>query len=175
MTSPVPEATLLRISKADKAFLLNLSEGVHIESSTSHTINELKHRTCADRLVLAEVMIEAGNKLLRSRPAMYRSAIGRYYYAMYHATRATVYFDHGGDDHEKHSDLPAHLPHGFPAHAIWRNELKNAREQRNQADYDPYPANGRSFRTNALDLSVKAPTLVNECRSYLKGKGCLYV
>ncbi len=43
---------------------------------------------------------------MRGRPPMRRVAVGRYYYAMYHAMRAVVYFRTPGDDHEQHSDLP---------------------------------------------------------------------
>jgi hypothetical protein len=91
---------------------------------------------------------------------------------MYHAFRATVFFVHGGDDHEEHSKLPSGIPPDFPGRANWENDLKNARLDRNRADYDPYPKNDLMFKPTATQLIKKAEDLLPIVRSYLKTKGC---
>ena len=52
------------------------------------------------------------------------------------------------------------------------NDLKNARFERNRADYDPYPKNDLMFRPIAIELIQKAEDLLPVVRSYLKKKGC---
>jgi uncharacterized protein (UPF0332 family) len=169
------EQALLRVSKFDKHTIVLLGEGVHLVTSTARTLDDLQHQVCADRLALATELLAAGNKLLRSRPPQYRSAISRYYYCMYHSARAVVYFSHGGDDFEKHSDLPGRVPADFKDSDLWRNALKDARSHRNDADYDPYPANPQSWRAIAVHLSSNAADLLSEAQEYLKRKGCGHV
>ncbi|WP_080043315.1 HEPN domain-containing protein [[Actinomadura] parvosata] len=173
--SSTPEDALLRISKADKKTLGLFIEGVGLISRTARPIDELKQQACADRLKLATRFLDSGNKLLKMRPAEYRSAISRFYYAMYHAARAVVYFSHGGDDHESHSKLPTMLPNDFIDAALWGNALKDARNHRNAADYDPYPLNSKSLRLVALDLAAEAPRFLTQSRQYLHSKGCGYL
>ena len=169
------EQALLRVSKFDKSTIVLLGEGVHLTTSTSRTIRDLQDQVCADRLALATELLATGDKLLRSRPPQYRSAISRYYYCMYHSARAVVYFSHGGDDFEKHSDLPGRVPTDFKDSTLWRNALKDARSYRNDADYDPYPASPQTWRAIALHLSANASGLLSEAKAYLKRKGCGYV
>jgi uncharacterized protein (UPF0332 family) len=169
------ERALLRISKLDKKTIVLLAEGVHLESSTSRTISDLHHQACSDRLVLAHDLLSTGNKLMRTRPPQYRSAISRYYYCMYHSVRAVVYFVHGGDDYQPHSELPTQLPADFADSALWRNALKDARSHRNDADYDPYPSNPGSWRSVAIDTATNAQRLLAESEQYLKSKGCAYI
>ncbi|WP_436525601.1 hypothetical protein [Actinoplanes sp. HUAS TT8] len=171
------DAELLRISKATKSELDFYGEGVHIVTATSRTLQELQHQASADRLALASSFLVAGQRFMRLRGAgpEYRSAISRFYYAMYHAARAVVYHVFGGDDHESHSKLPTKLPRDFVNAAVWTNDLKDARSRRNAADYDPYPMDNASWQSIANSLSVKAAQFLVVARQYLKRKGCAYV
>ncbi|MET7820504.1 HEPN domain-containing protein [Micromonospora zamorensis] len=169
------DAELLRVSKATKSILQFYGEGVHIETHTSRSLSDLQQQVCADRLILAESFLHAGTRFLRMRSPEYRSAISRYYYAMYHTARAVVYHHHGGDDHESHSTLPTKLPRDFTNSALWTNYLKDARNRRNEADYDPYPMGGAPWRPIAANLSTKASDLLALAQSYLQQKGCAYI
>lgn len=91
---------------------------------------------------------------------------------MYHAVRALVFYTTGGDDHEAHSELPGHLPKDFSNRDVWENELKNARLERNKADYDPYPKGDHAFHKAAEDVVKKAATLLPLAKRYLAKKGC---
>jgi uncharacterized protein (UPF0332 family) len=101
-----------------------------------------------------------------------RLTISRAYYAMYHSLRAVAYIYHGGDDHQQHSDLPQRLPSDFPDVAIWGNQLKSAREYRNQADYDPYPKSIAYWRDIAQLVDSDSKVLLPLTRNYLRSKGC---
>ncbi|MER6529480.1 HEPN domain-containing protein [Streptomyces sp. NPDC001508] len=169
------EAVLARITQADKKTLGLFVEGVSLETRTSRVISDLQHQACADRIDLSASFLVSADKLLRTRPGQYRSAISRYYYSMYHSARAVVYFAHGGDDHEKHSVLPTKLPNDFPSSSYWQNELKDARLNRNSADYDPYPTSWRHWQSLAKGLSATAPTFLQLATQYLKQKGCAHV
>ncbi|GAA4509125.1 hypothetical protein GCM10023191_069880 [Actinoallomurus oryzae] len=169
------DAALLRVSKASKKTLDLFGEGVHLAAQTSRPIDDLRQQVCADRLDLASHFLAAGNKTLRTRPPEYRTSISRFYYSMYHAVRAVVYFAYGGDDHESHSVLPGKIPNDFIDAAIWQNALKDARAHRNAADYDPYPVDVASWRATAHSLAVEAPNLISLSRQYLKAKGCAYL
>ena len=138
VVSSAISAELARVSKASNLTLLAYREGVSLEARTKLTIEQLRHQASADRLSLADSFVVTASKLVRSRPAQHRSAISRYYYAMYHAARATVFFVHEGDDHEAHSVLPTKFPSDFPQASYWQNELKFARFRRNEADYEHY-------------------------------------
>ena len=163
---------LLRVGKASKKVLDFYSEAAHLTSLTSKTISQLCEQVCVDRLIMADRLVLTGDKLMRTRPVEYRSAVSRYYYAMYHSVRAVVYYAHGGDDHQAHSTLPSNLPKDFPSHSIWLNDLKDARSFRNDADYDPYPFADSDWKPVAADLATKAPLLAKEARLYLRKKGC---
>jgi uncharacterized protein (UPF0332 family) len=102
----------------------------------------------------------------------YRIVIARSYYSMYHAIRAVVFFSHGGDDHEEHSALPKHIPPDFPERARWENKLKNARLERNRAEYDPYPKSEKAYAGAATDILTDAQTFLTLARLYLRKKGC---
>ncbi len=169
------EQVLLRVSKADKKTLGLMAEGVYLSTSTARALPDLQEQSCADRLKFAREFLGAADKLTRSRPAQYRSAISRYYYAMYHAMRAVVYYTHGGDDHNAHRDLPGYVPQDFADSAQWQNALKDARAHRNDADYDPYPLDPKIWRDVALDLKVKSYQLIGLTEDYLRQKGCAYI
>src|SRR5687768_16158935 len=93
--------TLSRVSKGLKSEYQAWGEGLHLERSSGRTIQELQHRAVADRLSLARDHLSAGRRVLALTPPANRCAVSRFYYAMYHASRATCLFHHGGDDYEK--------------------------------------------------------------------------
>jgi len=166
---------LLRVSKAKKSEIDRWKEGRALESSSGRTIEELSHRVVADRLQLAMRFLRVGDRLHAGAQPDYRLAVSRYYYAMYHAMRAAAYFSHGGDDHEEHSKLPSNAPTDLPNSALLSNSLKDARERRNAADYNPYPKGNGAWKRHAANLSVDAAKLVQEVRQYLRAKGCRYI
>lgn len=163
---------LLRVGIASKKTLILYAEAIHLTSVTAKSIVQLQQQVCVDRLQMADRFIRAAEKLVRCRPPEYRSAVSRYYYAMYHSVRAVVYFAHGGDDHQEHSTLPTKLPVDFPGHNVWLNDLKDARSRRNDADYDPYPFSDAAWKSVASNLASQAPRLAQEARTYLQRKGC---
>lgn len=175
MTLSPGEIVLLRVSKAVGRDFRAFDEAVHLTSTTGRTVDDLREQACADRLRLATHFVATGDKLLGLGPSQSRSAVSRFYYGMYHAMRAVVYFMERGDDHQEHSTLPKKTPPDFVNSALWENNLKDARGRRNEADYDPYPISLSPFRTTALQLQANAHELVRLSRTYLQGKGCRYV
>jgi len=169
------EAQLLRLSKSNQKQLKAFRDGVYITSTTGRSLDDLRDQATSDRLDFAEACLSVGNKLMRTRPIEYRAAIGRFYYAMYHAMRATVFYANDGDDYQRHETLPQHTPSDFPSNAVWENRLKNARGYRNDADYDPYPIAAVDFSVAAKDLQGHAHTLLLIVRTYLRAKGCGHV
>lgn len=113
--------------------------------------------------------------MISARPPLYRGALSRFYYSMYHSMRAVVYFSHEGDDFQAHSKLPGYTPDDFPEASLWQNALKDARTRRNAADYDAYPKSDKAYRAGALALQVQAIELEKLSREYLKLKGCAHL
>ncbi|WP_425319644.1 HEPN domain-containing protein [Actinoplanes philippinensis] len=101
----------------------------------------------SDRLKLAGEHLQAGDSMVLA--GHFRSAISRHYYAMYHSARAIVYAEEKGDDFERHSELPRHLPATLPDAPQWESRLTDARLLRNQADYDPYPSGAVEWEPDA--------------------------
>ncbi len=163
---------LQRFAEAKKKMLDDWGEGVSIAARSGHSLEELRHRVVVDRVALAAGCRARGARLLQVDPPLYRDAISRFYYSTYHSFRAVVFFRFGGDDHEKHSDLPSHLPPDFPGLEIWANDLKSARETRNAADYDLYPKAEGAWRADALLLQTTAKDALSAARVYLRTKGC---
>lgn len=112
---------------------------------------------------------------MQTSPPLYRDAVSRFYYGMYHGLRAVSYHFHGGDDHEAHSELPRYVPAGFPDADLWSNRLKSARERRNSADYDPHPASPAAWRLIAEELETHATELIATVRHHLRAEGCQYL
>lgn len=163
---------LLLVSKATKEKLDSFAAGISLKARTRKNIPALLSLATRDRLAFAQLLLRsAQSNAVGAKPA-FRSAISRAYYAMYHCLRAVCYYVYCGDDHEKHSILPSKIPSDFPNRDDWENELKNARFERNRADYDPYPRDDKQFRLAALDVIVKARTLIPVAIKYLRGKGC---
>lgn len=175
MSAGAGNEPLRRVTASTKKQLLSFAEGVYLVTITGRTIDDLQHQATADRLGLARSFLGTGDKLMRTRPPQFRSAISRYYYAMYHGLRAVVFFVYGGDDQEKHAVLPGHIPSDFPDNDVWGNALKDARVYRNAADYDPYDIDGTSWRLIARGLSVEASQLLRVSEKYLRQRGCTYL
>jgi uncharacterized protein (UPF0332 family) len=163
-------ARLVRVSKSRKEVVDNWAEGVSLQNDSGRTITELLRIVSVDRWCLAFEHRRQASHLLKV--PMYRSVISRYYYVMYHAMRACTYMSHGGDDHEKHLDLPKNIPADFDPTVNWQNKLKDARELRNDSDYNPYPKSNLAWRTAAVTLKGDADRLLRLSRAYLKNNGC---
>jgi len=163
---------LLFVSKSDKKTIASWKAGTSLQHRTGYQIDQLRAKAAADRFALAQDLFLAARAATRGSSRSFRSATSRAYYSMYHAFRATAFFVHEGDDHEEHTKLPSGIPADFPNRAVWENDLKGARLDRNRADYDPYPKNDLMFRLTALDLIKKAESLRPVVRLYLRTKGC---
>lgn len=163
---------LRKIATATRREHADFDLGVWLASTSARSLDDLREQAVVDRLTFAYDFLATANKLYSSRPQQNRSAISRYYYSMYHALRAAAFYSHRGDDYESHSSLPSKLPDDFPAKQYWANSLKSARENRNSADYDPYPVKGITWRTMATDLRGEAPRVLTAVEQYLKSKGC---
>jgi len=161
---------LLFVSKSPKDKLGSLEAGASLVQRTGYQIKELRSKAADDRLALARALLRDASAAMLTSPALYRTAVSRSYYSMYHALRAAAYLYHGGDDHEQHTVLPSKIPDDFPDKKNWENTLKNARLERNRADYDPYPRSDRDFAAIAQSLLQSATDLIPIARTYLRSK-----
>jgi uncharacterized protein (UPF0332 family) len=175
MPAFAPSSALLRVSQAKKRDIGLWAEAVYLETSTGRTLEELRQRTAADRWAFALAFRRQGDRMLSAAPPFYRDAVSRFYYSMYHAMRAVVFFAEQGDDHQEHKALPGRTPSDFTDAALWQNALKDARERRNAADYDPYPKADTAYKGSAQKLQQQASELVALSRDYLRTKGCAHV
>ena len=171
MAQVLSNKRLNRLAKATNEQIEYWKEGSSLENDSGRTIPQLISKAATDRWRLAYEHRSNGNKFLKSKPPIYRSAISRYYYSMYHAIRACVFVSHGGDDRQEHSKLPSHIPNDFPPRATWSNMLKDARDLRNRADYDPYPKSNTAWKPDALKLKKNADLFLSTTRTYLQDKG----
>ncbi len=163
---------LLLVSKAKKTKLDSLATGASLVERTGYSVPQLVIKSTKDRIEFARTLLVSAELAIQGSRPVFRSAVSRAYYSMYHSCRAVSYYIHGGDDHEEHSKLPSNIPHDFPDHSHWENNLKRARYERNRADYDPYPKKDRLFETAANDLIDEARILLPMARKYLRQKGC---
>jgi uncharacterized protein (UPF0332 family) len=160
---------LLKFRKAQVDLLRN---GVRLQAVGGATIDDLILRAGADRLVLSRHFLDSATRLRRMRPACYRNSISRSYYSMYHAARTVSFVFHAGDDNQDHKDLHKSIPDEFPNSERWRNDLKEARLRRNEADYDPYPKLDDEF-ADVRRIQLKAATdFLQAAEQYLRGRGC---
>lgn len=163
---------LLRIGQAKIKEQSAWHEGISIEKSSGETIERIRIRIVAARFALAQEMKKQNSYSPDASAAIQRLTVSRSYYAMYHAIRAAAYIHYAGDDHQAHSDLPNKIPSDFPSNIVWGNQLKSAREYRNQADYDPYPRSIKYWKVMAEAVHEDAVKLLPIVRNYLRGKGC---
>lgn len=164
------DSELLLISKSNFDKLRNFADGAQLVRRSRRSIKQLQSQVAKDRLTLAKLHLKDATVVLKCTPAMNRAVVSRAYYALYHAARAATYISFGGDDHEQHTTLPTKFPADFPDSDIWRNCLKNARLERNRADYDPYPAGDADFAATAIKLVSEAKQFIKLTQSYLKLK-----
>lgn len=170
MVRKITAGELLLVSKAKQEKLKNFAEGVSLAVRSGESIDGLKAIVTKDRLSLAQLQLSAAKAALNSEPPLCRMAVSRAYYAMYHSARAVTYISVGGDDHEEHSKLPMHLPDDFSDVQDWKNKLKNARLDRNRADYDPYPKRDSDFNECAETLFVDAKEFLRLAKAYINLK-----
>lgn len=158
------QLTLLRLAEPD------IVAGTNISSMVG---SAARARIALARgvLVVADGLVRSASR--RSSAAAARSAISRYYYAMFQAVRAVVFVAVDGDDHNDHQELPKRLPSSFPQRATWVNELKKARNARNDADYDPYPAASGYWLSEAKSLKPLAHSFVAEADTFLTTMGVM--
>ncbi len=173
MRQVLPDDRLNRLVRATNEQINYWQEGVSLQNDAGRTIPELISKAATDRWHFAYEHRHNANKLLKSKPPLYRSAISRYYYSMYHAMRACIFVLHGGDDYQEHRELPLHIPKDFPSSAPWSNMLKDARYHRNRADYEPYPKSSAAWRIDAFELKKDADLFLTTTRTYLENKGCI--
>lgn len=163
---------LNHVAKAKKSAIAAWKEGVSLERDTAKSIDSILQRVASARWRLADSFRKQANRLMAVSPSLYRSAISRYYYAMYHALRACVFLENGGDDHEDHSKLPTQIPATLNPGVDWQTKMKNARTTRNDADYDAYPQSDGAWEIKANDIKADATTLLMLTKTYLINKGC---
>jgi uncharacterized protein (UPF0332 family) len=165
------EADLRFLCALPKVRIMDLKCGCSLVQRTGNTVDDLLAEVVVDRLRLAaEMHREAELALTRTTPS-YRNAISRAYYSMYQTIRGIVFYTNHGDDYETHSELPKHLPRDFPAREYWENNLKNARLERNHADYEPYPRDDGAFEVSAKTVFQASQQLYIVAQSYLRTKG----
>jgi uncharacterized protein (UPF0332 family) len=134
-------------------------------------LDAAKQQVVSDRFTLSADHLRAGDHLLSDE--QHRTAIGRYYYAMYHAARGVTFAEHGGDDFEKHSILPRNLSTGLDPDGRLSVILTDARLLRNEADYDAYPNQDNAWRSDAIGLSTEATSFVANCRTFATTQGMI--
>lgn len=163
---------LIRVGTASAKEHNAWGEGVSLEKDFNASLADLRRRVATARYQLAREMKLAGKAVLKYKNPAYRQAISRCYYCMYHSLRAVAFAYYGGDDHESHSELPKKVPDDFPDFMKWRNQLKSAREYRNQADYDPYPKSPSYWKQISLTVEADADEVVKLSAVYLRARGC---
>jgi uncharacterized protein (UPF0332 family) len=166
-----PRDVLQRVSTGSKNNLVAWAEGVSLQTRSARSLEELQRRAVADRFALAVDFRRRGRAIQATGDGMYRDAISRYYYCLYHVFRAVAFFDGQGDDNQEHRVLPRVIPDDFPQAERWKNDLKRARELRNRADYNAYPKAGSAWRSHCEEMSELADDLVPAARTYLRTKG----
>lgn len=168
----VTAKTLIKIVKRKKGDFEAYAFGAYLERTTGYAIDELRIKAVHDRLALSQQFLRDAKALLGRVPSHNRSAVSRAYYSLYHTARALAFYVHKGDDFEKHDVLPGQLPGDFPEQALWRNNLKVMRLNRNEADYDPYPKGDAVHEVNAREAVRLAEKFLPLAQTYLRKKGC---
>lgn len=163
------DSVLIHLSNQKKTGLEALSVTTTTSAKYPLPLSQLIRQVVSDRLWLAaDHQRVADDMLFRLH---FRSSISRHYYAMYHAGRAVVYANHGGDDYERHSTLARHLPPAMLNVLAHETELTNARLLRNQADYDPYPAARDDWESEARNLAAVSATFLQRCEDFALSNG----
>lgn len=155
---------------------LRLLDVLAPDIAAGHSVASMRGLAARDRIQLANGFLATGDALVRravrqSEAASARSAISRYYYAMFQAARAVVFIAHQGDDHNDHQELPKRLPDQFPQRTHWVNQLKSARIARNDADYGPYPKSLSGWLAQARQIGGDAHDFVALADGHLTTMG----
>lgn len=166
------EREIQALIKFEKSKITLIKNGVRIEQVCGRPIDELVVEGCVVRFRLARNFLDAAGRLRRMKPPLHRNSISRSYYSMYHAARAISYLTTPGDDHQDHKDLHKGVPEDFPNKEQWKNDLKSARLQRNEADYEPYPNLEAEFGDISRAQLAVATSFLAASELYLAGKGC---
>ena len=157
---------LLRVSKGTQEDHAGWNLGAYLREQLGVDLEGARSQAVLDRLQLASRFLSAARELFAA--GRHRDATSRAYYAAYHAMRAATFKASGGDDYEKHSDLPGHLPEDLPDPAGSKNGLTTARLARNNADYDPYPKADAAFKSDAEATIEFAAAALRDARKYVR-------
>jgi uncharacterized protein (UPF0332 family) len=160
------QQALLRIAKGTRDQHDQWNLGAYLREQLDVDLDGARHRAALDRLQLASRFLSGARAAFADD--RYRDATSRAYYAAYHAMRAATFKATGGDDYEKHSELPANLPEDLPDPAASKNGLTTARLARNNADYDPYPKTDLAFRGDAEETIRFAASALRDARKYVR-------
>lgn len=171
MTSNQKEQHLSKVSKMPKTAIGHVGYGAWLVAETGKSFSELIEYAVVDRLKLAGKILRTAQAAKRNISPSSRLVISRSYYAMYHALRSVCFYSNQGDDYEAHAKLPQGIPNDFPSKSYWENEIKNARLERNSADYEPYPKDERKLDQKADERLKTANKLLSTVRIYLRSKG----
>lgn len=172
MPLSIVEAELQLLIKLEKRQVELMKNGVRVQSVCMQTIDALIIEGTTARFRLARKFLVTAKKLRKLRPPAHRSSTSRSYYSMYHAARSVSFIAHSGDNFQEHKDIYKGLPDDFPDVDVWRNNLKDARVRRNEADYDPYPVSESDFKRLSKQLLNWATDFCDEAEVYLRNKGC---
>jgi uncharacterized protein (UPF0332 family) len=159
------EALLQSVAQGTISQLASLPVSIGRSFSTTN----LMRQVVSDRLELAGNHLRTADTLAQS--TLYRSAISRYYYAMYHAARAICFGYYKGDNYQRHGVLPNNLPPTLSNASRWKNELDDARLVRNMADYDLYPRATSDWKSDSMALAVSASEFLIECEEFAMNVG----
>jgi uncharacterized protein (UPF0332 family) len=165
-TVTAADQVMLHVATCKNAQLVTLSTNI---GRYPFPLRSLIRQVTSDRLLLAGDHLRSGDQDIFA--LHFRSAISRHYYAMYHAARAIVFAEVGGDDYQQHSDLPRHLPSSLPIRQTREQQLTDARLLRNEADYDPYPSAAAEWERDARRLAVTAAEFVQACEDFALTNG----
>jgi uncharacterized protein (UPF0332 family) len=155
----IADSVLLYVGTLTKVDLASIPNGRY-----PLPVSRMMLQVTSDRLSLAGEQLLSGDRLVLDN--QFRSAISRHYYAMYHAARAIVFGDFGGDDFQRHSQLPRHLPPSMTNVLQRETELTDARLLRNQADYDPYPSPPKGWEADSRAIATIASGFVGACEDF---------
>lgn len=166
------EAELLLIQKLKKSQINLLQNGVRLVSLAGRPIDELLRDASTARFKLAKRFLHSANRLARHKPVSHRDVVSRAYYSIYHSARAVSFLTQPGDDFEAHDKVPTGLPSDLPDVERWRNNIKDARLKRNEADYEPFMPSDPHFRAASSAILKMAQEFAQVAATYLKAKGC---
>lgn len=144
---------------------------VHASREHNQSFDNLLLLAAASRWRLGRLFLQEGQSLLSLPTPLFRLAVSRLYYSMYHSMRAVAFTHFRGDDNEGHSKLHTKEIPGFDQTIKWQSILKNARTERNQADYDPFPSDDTNFEGAARSMEQDAAAIQHASMTFLRSRG----